>query len=210
MTRRHGSPYSAPMPAKLSEFTLGVTWQMDEPARRTSHAVRAGDGRVWLIDPVDDAEAVERAAALGPPAAVVQLIDRHNRDCAAVAARLGVPHLNVPDALPGSPFRAVPVLRMRGWRETALWWEERRLLVVAEALGTVTVFTTGHGAVGMHPMLRAWPPGALRGFAPEHLLVGHGPPVHGAAAREGVEWAYAHARRDLVRLPLALARMARR
>jgi hypothetical protein len=194
--------------AALSEFVFGVTWEIEESARRTSHAVLA-DGRVWLIDPVDQPEAMERVAALGEPAGVLQLIDRHNRDCAAIAARLGVPHLSVPDAVPGAPFRAIPVLRMRRWRETALWWEEQEVLVVAEALGTAEVFTTGHGAVGMHPVLRPRPPGALRGFQPEHLLVGHGSPVHGSAARGGVEWAYAHARRDIPRLALTLARLLR-
>jgi hypothetical protein len=194
--------------AALSEFAFGVTWEIDESARRTSHAVLA-DGRVWLVDPVDQPEAMERAAALGEPAGVLQLIDRHNRDCAAIAARLGVPHLSVPDAVPGAPFQAIPVLRMRRWRETALWWAEKEVLVVAEALGTAEVFTTGHGAVGMHPILRPRPPRALRGFAPEHLLVGHGAPVHGRAARGGVDWAYAHARRDLARLPLTFARLVR-
>lgn len=195
--------------AALTEFAYGVTWEIDEPARRTSHAVLAG-GRVWLIDPVDEAEALRRTAALGEPTAVIQLIDRHNRDCAAIASRLGVPHLRVPAAVPDSPFEAITVLDVRGWHETALWWPERELLVVAETLGTAAVFTTGHGAVGLHPLLRPLPPGALRRFAPEHLLVGHGPPVHGAAARAGVDWAYAHARTDLVRLPLAIARIAGR
>jgi hypothetical protein len=196
--------------AALSEFTLGVTWEVDEAARRTSHAVRTDDGRVWLIDPVDDPEALRRATALGEPAAVLQLIDRHNRDCAAIAARLGVPHLDVPDAVPDSPFRAIPVLRMKRWRETALWWPERELLVVAETIGTAEPFTAGgHGAAGMHPILRPRPPKALRGYRPEHLLCGHGPPAHGAAARDGVEWAYAHARSDIPRLLLALPRIAR-
>ena len=195
--------------AALSEFVYGVTWEIEETARRTSNAVLA-DGRVWLIDPVDHPEAMERVAALGEPAGVLQLIDRHNRDCAAIAARLGVPHLTVPGAVPGSPFQAIPVLNMRRWRETALWWADKELLVVAEALGTVELFTAGHGAVGMHPILRPRPPRALRGFRPEHLLVGHGPPVHGAAARDGVEWAYAHARRDIPRLALTAARLIRR
>jgi hypothetical protein len=192
----------------LDEFALGVTWEIEEATMRTSHAIRAGD-RVWLIDPVDQAEAMERAAALGAPAGVIQLIDRHNRDCAAIPARLGVPHLDVPDDVPGSPFRAIPVLRLRRWRETALWWPEQKLLVVAETIGTGPVFTTGHGAAGMHPILRPKPPSALRGFEPEHLLCGHGAPVHGAAARGAVNFAYAHARRDLVRLPLAFARAVR-
>ena len=128
---------------------------------------------------------------------------------AAIAQRLGVPHLRIPDAVPGTPVQAIPVVRRARWRETALWWPERDLLVVAEAIGTADAFTAGHGAVGMHPILRARPPRALRGYCPEHLLCGHGPPVHGAAARDGVEWAYAHARSDIPRLLLSLPRVAR-
>ena len=164
---------------------------------------------MWIIDPVDAPEAMERVAALGPPAAVVQLLDRHNRDCAQIAGRLQIPHLRVPDTVEGSPFQAIPIVRIRRWRETALWWEQERVLVVAETLGTSNAFTTGHGAVGMHAVLRAKPPGGLRGYEPEHLLPGHGAPVHGEDARTGVTWAYDHARRDLPRLPLAFARMVR-
>jgi hypothetical protein len=195
--------------ARLEEYAFGLTWLMDEPASRTSHALRA-EGRVWLVDPVDHPEAMEIATALGEPTAVVQLIDRHNRDCVAIAARLGVPHLKVPDDVPGAPFRTISVLRIPRWQERALWWEQERALVVAEAIGTAEAFTVGHGVVGMHPLLRALPPGVLRDYAPEHLLCGHGPAIHGRAAREGVEWAYRHARRDLPRLPRALARVARR
>src|SRR3954465_10265029 len=101
--------------ASLSEVAFGVSWEIEEPTRRTSHALLA-DGRVWLIDPVDQPEAMERVAALAEPAAVVQLLDRHNRDCAAIAGRLGVPHLHVPDAVPGSPFQAIPVVRIPRWR----------------------------------------------------------------------------------------------
>ena len=206
------SDTAAPMPvtlAAISEFAHGLTWEVDEATKRTSHAIRTGDGRVWLVDPVEHPDAIARAGKLGEPHAVLQLIDRHNRDCAAVAARLGVPHIEVPDAVPDSPFEAIPVLRMRRWRETALWWPETKLLVVAEALGTADAFTLGHGAVGMHLMLRPFPPGALRDYEPEHLLVGHGPTVHGAAAREGVAFAYAHARRDIPRVPLAIVKLLR-
>jgi hypothetical protein len=192
----------------LHEYAFGVSWVVDEPIRRASHALRA-DGRVWIVDPVDHPDAMARVAALGEPAGVVQLLDRHARDCAAIARRLGVPHLDVPEYVPESPFRAIPVVRIPRWRETALWWPERRVLVVAEAIGTAEAFTARHGAVGLHPLLRPLPPRALRGFEPEHLLPGHGPAVHGAAARDGVAWAYAHARRDLPRLVLTFARLAR-
>src|SRR3954453_12600338 len=130
--------------ASLSEFALGVSWEIEEATMRTSHAILAG-GRVWLIDPVDRAEAMERVAALGEPAGVIQLLDRHNRDCARIADRRGVPPLAIPSDVPGSPFRAISVLRLPTWRESALWWAEERLLVVAGGICTVPVFTTGHG-----------------------------------------------------------------
>ena len=106
--------------ARLEEHSFGLSWLMDEGAQRTSHALRAG-GRVWLVDPVDHPDAMGLVTALGAPAAVVQLIDRHNRDCAAIAERLGVPHLKVPDAVPDSPFETIAVLRLRPWQERALW-----------------------------------------------------------------------------------------
>jgi hypothetical protein len=192
--------------ATIDEHPLGLSWVLEEVMARASHAL-VDDGRVWLVDPVDVPAAVERAVALGTPAGVVQLLDRHNRDCATLAARLGVPHLRVPDAVPGSPFEAIPAVRAPGWRETALWWPERSALIVAEVLGSAAYMTGGSGTVGMHLMLRPLAPGRLRRYEPEHLLMGHGPGVHGPAAATELERAHARARRDLPRvlakLPLA-------
>jgi hypothetical protein len=67
----------------------GFSWIVDEPMTRTSHALAAA-GKVWLIDPVDWPDAIERARGLGEAAGVVRLLDRHNRDCAVLAERLGV------------------------------------------------------------------------------------------------------------------------
>jgi hypothetical protein len=41
--------------------------------------------------PVADERALARVRELGHPAGVVQLLDRHARDCRSVAERLGVP-----------------------------------------------------------------------------------------------------------------------
>jgi hypothetical protein len=196
------------MSVTYDDFGFGFSWLPDEALTRTAHALDTGDG-VWLIDPVDVPEAIERAAALGPPAGVLQLLDRHNRDCASVAARLGVPHLRLPSAVPGSPFVVVPVLDVPRWHEIALWWPERRVLVVAELIGTNHVFALGGARAGFHPMLRLPAPGALRGYAPEHLLVGHGLGVHGADAAEALAAAYARARRDIPRLAGRVPAMAR-
>lgn len=191
------------------EGPWGLSWILDEAMSRTSHALVDG-GRVWLVDPVDVPEAMERALALGVPAGVIQLLDRHGRDCAELAARLGIPHLKVPRSVPDSPFEAIQVLHIPGWHEVALWWPGPRVLVVAEALGTNAMFRVGPGAVGVHVLLRGKPPGALRAFAPDDLLVGHGPGVHGSDATRGVAAAYARARRDLpaalVKVPMHLWR----
>ena len=165
----------------FDELPFGISWYPDEALTRTGHALDTGSG-VWLIDPVDDPEAIARVTALGPPAGVIQLLDRHNRDCAGLASRLGVPHLRLPDVIPDSPFSVIDVVRIPRWHEQALWWADRRALVVAEAIGTNPVYALGPGPAGIHPMLRAFPPGALRHFEPEHLLVGHGRGVHGPAA----------------------------
>ncbi len=192
------------------DFPFGFSWFPDEALTRTAHALDTGDG-VWLVDPVDVPEAIERAEALGTTAGVLQLLDRHDRDCAEIAARLGVPHLRLPGAIPGSPFTIVPVLRIPGWHEIALWWPERRALVVAELIGTNSVYSLGGGGgpAGLHPMLRLPAPGALRGYAPEHLLVGHGRGVHGPAAAEALSGAYSRARTDLPRLLGRLPAMAK-
>lgn len=184
----------------------GFSWIVDEPMARTSHAL-AADGRVWLVDPVDWPDAIDRARALGTPAAVLQLLDRHNRDCATLAGRLGVPHLVTPDAVPDSPFECVPVVRRKRWQERALWWPGRRVLVVAEALGTNPFFTGGKAPLGVHLLLRLTPPGRLRAFEPQHLLTGHGEGLHGPGTAGAVQRALAESRRRLpgvlVRLPFA-------
>jgi hypothetical protein len=192
----------------FDDFDSGFSWHPREAMARTGQAL-ATDAGVWLVDPVDVPEALERAAALGPAAGVIQLVDRHNRDCAALAARLAVPHLRVPAAVPGSPFEVVPVLSVPGWREVALWWPERETLVVGEMIGTTPVHALGGSRAGMHPLLRLTPPGALRGYRPEHLLVGHGIGVHGPAAAAALAEAYARSRRDLPRLAGMLPAMAR-
>jgi hypothetical protein len=184
----------------------GFSWIVDEPMTRTSHAL-AADGRVWLVDPVDWPDAIQRATALGEPAGVLQLLDRHNRDCAAIAGRLGVPHLVAPDGVPDCPFECLPLQRRRRWSETALWWPERRTLVVAEAVGTNPFFTGGKAPVGVHLLLRLTPPRTLAPYEPEHLLTGHGAGLHGDGTVEALREALRTSRRGLpgvlVRLPFA-------
>ena len=182
--------------------TDGFSWIVDDPMTRTSHAL-ADARRVWLVDPVHDEPALERARELGAIAAVLQLLDRHTRDCASIAAELGVPHVVTPDAIPASPFVPVTIRNSGHWRERALWWPARRTLVVAEAIGTNQFFTAGADVAGVHLLMRLSPPrAALREFEPDHLLVGHGEGLHGEDARVGLRQALAHARTGLPRLAL--------
>jgi hypothetical protein len=183
----------------------GFSWIADEALTRTSHAL-AADGRVWFLDPVDWPEGVERAHTLGEPAGVIQLLDRHDRDCASLAARLGIPHVVAPDALPGSPFEVVSIKRWKRWQERALWWPATRTLVVADALGTNAFYTGGKGAVGVHLLLRLTPPRALAQYDCDRLLVGHGDAIRSDAA-VAIRDALRRSRRDLprvlVKLPFA-------
>jgi hypothetical protein len=184
----------------------GFGWIVEEAMTRTSHAL-ASDGRVWLVDPVDWPEAIELALALGEPAGVIQLLDRHNRDCRALASRLGVSHLVVPDAVPDSPFAVVPLLRRRLWRESALWWPTTRTLVVAEAVATNRFYTAGKAPIAVHVLLRLRPPRQLGTFQPERILVGHGEGLAGSETSAALRDALATSRRGLpsvlVRLPFA-------
>ena len=145
------------------EFDGGFGWIVDEFMERCSHAL-VEDGRVWVIDPVDGDGVEERIRAAGTPAGVLQLLDRHNRDCAALAARLGVRHHVVPQGSLG-PFAPSPSRTTDSWKEVALWWPDRRVLVCADVLGTAPYFRAGDERLGVHPLLRLRPPRRQLGSA---------------------------------------------
>ena len=181
------------------EFEHGFGWTREgDRLHRYAHALRLGDD-VWLMDVVDAPGLDERIMALGRPAGVVQLLDRHTRDCPTVAARLRVPHLEL-DAPPG--MTAIPIVQWRFWREIALWFPDQRILVCADALGSLGYFRTKDEPFGVHPLLRLFPPRtALAGLEPEHILFGHGPGYHGPEAPRALEEALRTSRH---RLPRAL------
>jgi hypothetical protein len=187
----------------VDELEFGFGWMPDpdEFMRRCAHALRDDRGRVWLTDVVDADGLDERIRALGEPGGVIQLLDRHARDCAAVARRLGVELHVLPDGRMG-PFDVIGL----GRRERALWWPERRTLVCADALGTARYYRAGDERVAVHPFRRPYPPRHLGEVVPEHVLVGHGEGVH-EDADEAVREALATARR---RIPSWLASAARR
>jgi hypothetical protein len=187
----------------------GFGWIVEEAMTRASHAL-AANGSVWLVDPLDWPEAIARARGLGEPAGVIQLLDRHHRDCASLADRLGVPHVVAPDDLPESPFTFVPIMRRKRWRESALWWPQARTLVTADALGTNRFYAAGKEPLGVHVLLRLTPPKALAAFDPDRILVGHGEGISGPEASPALRRAFATSRRGLpgllVRLPFAYRR----
>jgi glyoxylase-like metal-dependent hydrolase (beta-lactamase superfamily II) len=155
------------------DFDSGFGWIADEFMQRCSHALVV-DGRVWVTDPVDGERVEERIRAAGTPAGVIQLLDRHNRDCAVLATRLGVRHHVVPQGSLG-PFACIAVRSGRSWDEVALWWPERRVIVCADALGTAPYFRAGDERLAVHPLLRLRPPGRQLGaLQPDVILCGHG------------------------------------
>jgi hypothetical protein len=193
------------MSATLQRHRLGFTWVEESGASRTAHALHS-DGRVWLVDPFEDQPALDAAAQLGEPAGVIQLLDRHNRDCAAIAARLGVSHLRLPERLPDTTLEVVPVISRPGWNEIALWWVSERALIISEAIGTAPAFALGRAA-GVHPLLRLTPPRSqLSGYRPEMLLVGHGPTIE-SGADAALTGALSHARGDIPKFLLELPKL---
>jgi hypothetical protein len=188
----------------IDEWDGGFGWLMKELVGRASHALLAG-GRVWLVDPVAVAGLDERIGALGEPAGVIQLLDRHKRDCAAVAAHLAVPHVRAWEGLANAPFDALPVFSNRVWREVALWDRATRTLVCADALGTLPYFLAPGERVGWHPLVRPFPPRSFASLRPERILVGHGEGVL-AGATDALQDLAASGRRRLPRAWLAALR----
>jgi hypothetical protein len=180
---------------ELTEHPLGLTWVSDDPLQRAAHAL-AHDGRVWLVDPFTDEEALERARGLGTVAGVLQLFAGHERDGAAIAKRFGAPFLQLPDVVRDAPFSVLDLDQLV-WKERALWWPELRGLVVAESIGTGQFYAVGDGPAGVHLIRRMTPPNQLRSFLPEHLLVGHGAPIHGGEAAAALIDALDRSRRDV-------------
>jgi hypothetical protein len=133
---------------------------------------------------------------------VLQLLDRHRRDCAVWAARLDVELHHAWEGVGKAPVEVLPVRHTRRWKEVALWEPTGRTLVCADALGTVSFFRAGNERIGVHPLLRLSPPRALDSVSPERVLVGHGAGLDVDAAA-AVHEAIATARRRLPRAWLA-------
>ena len=181
------------------ELDFAFGWIHPDPdwMQRAGHAVLAGGG-VWLIDPIDGAGVDERVRALGEPAGVVQLLDRHDRDCKRIADELGVPLYEVPTyGVYAASFEAIPVLRTPFWKEVALWFPREQTLVCADLLAAAPGYTAPNEDLGVHPLLRLPLPRRVTDLPVEHLLLGHGPGLHGPDTTAAIERAFHVARRNL-------------
>lgn len=172
---------------EIDRWESGVGWlaHPGEVMERASHAV-AVDGAVWVVDPLDAPRVDDLLTEFGDVAGVVVTTNRHGRDAAAIAERYDAevyvpsfvdPGVDAPTTafsgeLAETGFRVLRVLDVPGWREAALF--DGETLVVGDALGTAAYFTAPDERLGVHPMLRAFPPRAFRGLEPERVLVGHG------------------------------------
>lgn len=209
----------------LERWDGGIGWTIEgDPVRRTSHALAvgaadgaAGDADLWLCDPVDAPGLDDLLAESGTVAGVVLQLDRHHRDSAAIARRHDVA-VHLPPALAGEAddldcetetfagelggtgFHQLTVVDNRFWREAALYAPERGTLVVAEAVGGTPVHAAGDHQLGVHPVLRLFPPRrALGDLRPERVLVGHGTGVLDGGG-EALQGALARSRRAAPRV----------
>lgn len=180
------------------------TWiaHPDEWMERASAALVVTDA-TYLVDPVDTPHLDGWLEGLPPVRGVVRLLNRHGRDADTVARRLGVELIVAYDAV-GTvhpDLVVIPVADCPGWREAAVWIPGRRVLVIAETLGTVAYFHARDGdRLGMHPVIRALPPrAAFAGLDPVAIAPGHGPPLIAGDAGSLMHRVLGAARRDLPR-----------
>lgn len=195
---------------RIHRWDGGATWiaHPGERMRRASHALSV-DGAVWVVEPVDVAGLDDLLADLGSVAGVVVLADYHRRDAVAVARRHDAPvflpetvadlasELDAPvevfqESLPGTDYRAVPLLGGLPWTEAALHDPATGTLVATETLVTCDSLTGPGERLAVTPYVRLVPPRTpLRGLDVRRVLVGHGDPIH-----EGADAALASALAD--------------
>ena len=176
---------------EIDRWEGGVGWlaHPGEAMQRASHALASGDD-VWLVDPLDAPGVDDLIGEFGTVAGVVVTLDRHTRDAAELAARHDVrvympkwvakgadvpgPITIFDERVPDTRYRALKVIDRPGWHEAALHDPHDDTLYVSEALGNNEYTTVEGERLGVHPMLRLFPPKALRDVGPERVLLGHG------------------------------------
>ena len=180
---------------EIDRFDGGVGWisYPNETMARASHAIATDDG-VWLIDPVDADGLDDLLAEFGSVEGVAICLDRHKRDAAAIATRHDV-SVHIPTWMTGVETKLdAPVERFGDeladtgydafvvrdstvppWQEAGLFNPDNGTLIIPESVGTAPYFVTDEERLGVHPMLRLFPPTeVLSQYRPERILVGHG------------------------------------
>ena len=147
----------------------------DERYARTSHAL-AVDGRVGPVDPRRRAGSGRaRLARRGARRRACQLLDRHNRDCAGDRRRgSGVSTMRARGRCRRRRSSSCGSFALPGWHEVALWWPERRVLVVRRRPRDGGFYTGAAGPPASTVAAADPRGGGCADYDPEHLLVGHG------------------------------------
>ena len=177
---------------EIDRWDGGAGWlaHPEETMQRASHALTSGSD-VWVVDPVDASGVDELLEDLGTVAGVVVTLDRHSRDAARVAARHDVrvympkwvaagadvpgPVTIFDEKIPGTNIGVAKVFDKPRWHEAALYDpHDGGTLYVSEALGSAEYMTVAGERLGVHPMLRLFPPTVLGDYEPERILFGHG------------------------------------
>ena len=144
-----------------------------------SHALLA-DGGAWVVDPTE-APVEDRIRALGEPAGVIQLLDRHERACSQFAER---PRRARTTA---SRSRASPNhVRDRAGAAAPLAGERSRSggpsgacsVCARRARYGAALLRARRGAARRPSVPRATPPRRWAQLEPDHVLCGHGAGVH--------------------------------
>ncbi|WP_254271445.1 hypothetical protein [Haloarcula marina] len=177
---------------ETNRWERGASWLAypHETMQRASHVLETDAGAI-VVDPVDADGIDDLFAEFGEVAGVVILLDRHKRDSAAIANRHDAP-VYVPDwmddvesaldapvervhrQIPGTDYGVHKHINNPFWQEATLYGDADDTLVVSESLGTADYFLAGNERLGVHPMLRLFPPSKLKRLSPDRLLVGHG------------------------------------
>ena len=138
------------------EIERGFGWIAEQPGSSSGRPMRSTLGRpVSLFDPVDVPGIDERIRALGEPEASSSSRPARARSRRGRGSARRVRICGWSSAL---MVRAAGLSASSGtafWKEVAFWEPERRVLVVADALGAVGYFAAPGEAIGVHPLLCA-------------------------------------------------------
>jgi hypothetical protein len=195
---------------EVDTYGDGVGWiaYPEEGMQRASHAMttggtgegRTGDADVWVIDPVDAPGVDDLLAQYGTVAGVICCLDRHLRDSDEFANRhdvavhlpawmdgieedLSAPVERFKNTVADTDIRSFRILdrEIPPWQEVGIF--DGETLYVPESIGTAEYFRAGDESLGVHPMLRLFPPRTVfDDVRPERVIVGHGEGVDNRAA----------------------------